>query len=264
VRNPENSDITIYDLERDTPTRLTFDPGADRHPIWTPDGERVVFSSDRDGVLNIYERAADGTGQAQRLTTSDTEQWPQSWSADGQSLVVMDFGAGGAASLQIVSLGAESRTDGLIQTEFDEYYAEVSPDGRWIAYVSNESGQVEVYVRPFPNVDDGRWQISRDGGFSPVWAPTGQELFFRRLNLEMMVVAVETEPTFSHSNPEVMFAAPYRAGLPGRARPFDLSPDGERFLMIKEDAAGDEPAVEPHIVFVENWFEELKARVPVP
>ena len=264
VRNSENSDVSIYDGERGTLTRLTFDPGADGFPIWAPDGARVVFSSDRDGVLNIYERAADGTGRAQRLTTSDTGQWPQSWSADGQSLVVLEVGRG-SLNIQIVSLGAENRTDDLLRTAADEGYAAVSFDGQWMAYVSNESGQFEVYVRPFPNVDDGLWQISRDGGISPVWAPNGQELFFRTLATnEMMVVAVETEPTFSHGTPEALFvASSFRRYGAGRARPFDLSADGERFLMIKEDASGDQTAAEPHIVFVQDWFEELKARVPV-
>ena len=126
----------VYDLQRDTPTLLTFDPGVDSSPIWSPDGQRVVFSSDRDGTPNIYSKAADGTGLAERLTTSDSIQRPQSWSADGQSLVVRNQG-----DIQLVSLGTESRTDGLIETEFVEVYAEVSPDGRWIAYQSNESGQ---------------------------------------------------------------------------------------------------------------------------
>ena len=103
-------------------------------------------------------------------------------------------------------------------------------------------------------------------GISPLWAPGGRELFFRGTpGLDMMVVAVETEPTFNPGNPEVLFTftAQYRVGAPGRARPFDLSPDGERFLMIRENASGDETAAEPHIVFVQNWFEELKRLVPV-
>ena len=264
VRDPDNNDVMVYDLQRDTPTRLTFDPGQDRHPLWSPDGHRVVFGSNRAGTMNIYSRAADGTGPAEQLTTSDSRQWPQSWSADGQSLVIMDI-SGGQTDLNVISLGAESRTEELTQTEFDEVYAEVSPDGRWIAYMSDESGQLEVYVRPFPNVDDGRWQISRDGGISPVWAPSGQELFFRTFpdSSNMMVVAVETEPTFNPGNPEVLFAAPYRAGNFGRNRPWDVARDG-RFLMIKAGAPGQETQIAPHIVVVENWFEELTELVPVP
>ena len=263
VRNPENTDVLVYDLVRDTPTRLTFDPGADGSPIWSPDGRRVLFSSDRDGVPNVFARAPDGTGQAERVTTSDTAQFPQTWSADGQTLVVMDVGASGVSLLR-VSAGADDTPESLIATDFAEVYAEVSPDGRWIAYMSDESGQFEVYVRPFPNVDDGRWQISRDGGLEPVWAPSGRELFFRPPGYrEMMAVTVATEPTFSAGNPEpeTVFATTYRFGLPDRARPWDLADDG-RFLMIKE--AGDQVGNASQIVVVEHWFEELKARVPIP
>ena len=262
VRDPENADVMVYDLQRDTPTRLTFDPGRDRSPLWSPDGRRVLFASGRDGTTNVYAKAADGTGPVERVTTSDTNQWPSSWSADGQTLVVTD-NPGAQWDVHVIALGAENRTEGLmIETEFFEAFPDVSPDGRWIAYASNESGQFEVWVRPFPNVDDGRWQISRDGGISPVWAPSGRELFFRVVaSGDMMVVAVETEPTFSPGNPEVLFAAPYRRSTPTRSRPWDVAQDG-RFLMIKESASGEEIGAGPDIVVVENWFEELTQRVP--
>ena len=172
VRNPEHSDVTVYDLHRDTPTRLTFDPGADRVPIWSQDGQSVLFVSDRDGPIRLDAKAADGTGQDDRVTTSGVPQWPGPWSADGQMMIVTDIGRW---DLQTISLGAEDRADGLIESEFLEFSPDVSPDGRWLAYVSNESGQFEVYVRPFPNVEDGLWQISRDSGASPLWAPTGQD-----------------------------------------------------------------------------------------
>ena len=273
VRDTANSDVMVYDLQRNAPTILTFDPGTDTSPLWSPDGRRVLFSSSRDGNLNIYSKAADGTGPAERLTTSDSIQIPFSWSGDGQSLVIFDFLGDG--NISVVSLGAESRTESLIATEFLETYAEVSPDGRWIAYQSDESGRFEVYVRPFPNVDNGRWQISRDGGVSPVWAPHGDELFFRSrgvFNLggqlegeeHMMAVAVDTEPTFSHGNPEVLFAAPYRRAAPAGTRPWAVAPDG-RFLMLREGAASttDTYEVPAQVVLVQNWTEELKRLVPV-
>ena len=214
VRAPDNTDVMVYDLQRETLTPLTFDPSFDGYPLWSPDGERVLFSSRRaGGVLNIYSKAADGTGSVERVTTSDTNQTPSSWSADGRFLVIADT-SGGQTDLRSVSVSGGNRTDGLVETESFDFLGEVSPDGRWIAYTSNDSGQVEVYVRPFPNVDDGRWQISRGSGYAPVWAPDGQELFFRRFgSYEMMVTTVETQPTFSPGNPEVLFAAPYRVGL---------------------------------------------------
>ena len=258
VRDTANFDVMVYDLERDTPTRLTFDPANDAFPLWSPDGRRVLFSSDRDGVLNIYSKAADGTGPAERLTTSDSLQSATSWSGDGRSLVISE-----TTDISVLSPGTESVTEGLIETEFVETYPEVSPDGRWIAYMSNESGQFEVYVRPFPNVDDGRWQISRDGGVSPVWAPDGQELFFRSPGtgaLDMMVAPVGTEPTFSPGNPEVLFAAPYRGPATNRARPWDVAPDG-RFLMLRERDTSSPDEEPTQVVLVQNWFEELKRLV---
>ena len=265
VRDPENHDVIVYDLERDTPTRLTLDPSSDRYPMWTPDGQRVVFSSDRDGQFNVFSKAADGTGQAERVTTSDNAQAPESFSVDGQTLVLFDV-SGGRFDLHVISLGGETRTEVLIQTEFTEFNSQISPDGRWIAYQSNESGQYEVYVRPFPNVDDSRFRISRDGGHSPVWAPDGQELFFRRDgSLEMMVVDVEAEPTFRAGNPAVLFEAPYlltSAGI-GRTRTWDLANDGQ-FLMVKEIGSSDGTGAGRQITVVLNWFEELTELVPVP
>ena len=230
VVESETSYVMVYDLERDTPTRLTVGSGFNRYPLWSPDGQRVLFTSNRDGRQNIYSKAADGTGQVERLTTSDTFQVPQSWSADGQSLVIMDTVPSGI-DLALVSFGAQPQTEGLIETAVADVYAEVSPDGRWIAYASGE----EVWVQPFPDVEGGRWQISRDGGGSPVWGPAGRELFFRRGDTrDMMVVAVDTEPTFDAGTPEFLFSAPYISGQALRTRPWDVAADG-RFLMVKRE-----------------------------
>ena len=145
----------------------------------------------------------------------------------------------------------------MIEGPFDQYHPSLSPDGRWIAYQSNESGRVEVYARPFPDVASGKWQISSAGGVHPVWARSGRELFYRS-DEEMMAVAIETEPTFSPGNPTVLFEDPY---LRGFRREYDISLDGQRFLMIKEGSSNDAPR-ELHVVL--NWFEELKRLVPAP
>ena len=262
VEDPANRDLVIYDLVRDTPTRLTFDPAIDTFPIWTPDGERIVFRSARDGRPNLFWKAADGTGDVERLTTSENAQSPHSFSPDGQMLV---FGEDRASpDVGILSMDGEHRAEMLLQTEFIESYGEVSPDGRWIAYTSLESGQPEVYVRPFPSVDDGRWQISTAGGGAPMWGPNGDELFYqvRRIPSAMMVVAVATEPTFTQGIPALVFEGPYRTFGENRGRPFDISPDGQRFLMIRYGVLPDEAADQPDIVVVENWLEELKRLVP--
>lgn len=260
-----NADVMIYDLQRDTSTRFTFEPGRDGYPTWSPDGQRVLFSSDRDGPINIYSKSADGTGQAERLTTSEAFEYPLSWAVDSDVLVTGN--QGGAGGFNITVLDAENRTEDLLSTEFAEGVAQVSPDGKWIAYQSNESGVFEVYVRPFPNIDDGKWQISRGTGVEPAWAPNGRELFFRDFgSLAMMVVAVATDPTFSPSNPELLFNAPsYRvAQVTHGVRAWDLSPDGDRFLMIREGDAQSTVASATPIIFVQDWIEELKERLPMP
>jgi serine/threonine-protein kinase len=150
---------------------------------------------------------------------------------------------------------------------YNEVTPAISPNGRWIAYASNESGQYEIYVRPFPNVDDGKWLISTQGGGWPVWAPHGRELYYvRSLNRDqMMAVTVETEPTFAVGNPELLFEAPYYV-ITGK--PYDISPDGKRFLMIKDETQapeGDEVVETPpttKLIVVDNWDEMLKDPPP--
>ncbi|MEE8161935.1 MAG: hypothetical protein V3T61_09890, partial [Acidobacteriota bacterium] len=251
-------DVWIYDLKREIPTRLTFDPAVDHWPIWTPDSQRVVFDSTREGANhNLFWKAADGTGQVERLTTSPVPQGAYSFSPDGTRLVIGQFGE--SWDVHVLSMEGEFTSQPLLQSEFDERRAVISPDGRWIAYDSDESGRYEVYVRPFPNVEEGKWQISRDGGTEAVWAPRGQELFFRN-GRAMMVVGIKTEPTFTAGSPVVLFTGRYRTTVTGVN--YDISPDGQRFLMIK--AAEEEEGQQAQINVVLNWFEELKRLVPTP
>ena len=266
VDDPGNTDLVIYDVARDTPTRFTFDPASDQYPAWTPDGERVVFSSTRDGGVNLYWKAADGTGQVERLTTSTNIQVPVDVSPDGMTLLFVELRGETGADVGAFSLDGDQPVDWLLESDADETYTEISPDGRWVAYVSNESGQNEVYVRPFPNVDDGRWQVSRDFGSALRWGPNSRELFFQRSDgpgtpVALMVAAIDTEPTFAPGIPRPLFEGPYRIGVGARPTPFDVSPDGQRFLMIKDLASREQSTA---IILVENWFEELKRLVPVP
>ncbi len=260
-----NEDILIYDLARDIPTRLTFDAARDSFPVWSPNGERVAFTSYRDGGTNVFWKAADGTGEVERLTTSTggTRPLSSSWSPDGTTLVLAEFHPETQFDIVALSMDDERASEPLLQTEFREVYPEVSSDGRWLAYQSNESGQQEVYVRPFPNVQAGKWLVSQDGGNWPVWAPDSSELFYRRLpDLAMMAASIDTEPTFRPGNPVVLFDAPNLLSA-GGPRGFDIAPDGQRFLMIKVGDATSEDA-RPQINIVENWFQELLERVPVP
>jgi WD40 repeat protein len=259
----ENTDVIVFDVERATPTRLTFEEGRDGHPLWTPDGERIVFSSERDGLLNLYSKSADGTGQVERLASSDVEQIAQSWSADGQSLILQRAAPGTTPDISLFNVGGDGTEEVAVGTPFAEIYADVSPDGRWLAYASNESGGFEVYARPFPNVNDGRWQISRAGGIEPVWGPDSDELFYRN-GTDMMVVEMETEPTLAPGNPRVVFTGSYRPSAVGRGRAWDLSPDGEQFLMIAAAGQATGTTEDLRLILVQDWFEELRERLPLP
>jgi serine/threonine-protein kinase len=270
VRDLSNLDIYIYDLARETPTRFTLDPGVDTDPIWTPDGNRLVWSSGRGGGVNVWWKAADGTGEAEQLTNDVDNQGVSSLSPDGETLVFWQVRPSGA-DVGILSLDDPQSTSWLFENPFRFGHSEISPDGRWIAYTSDEEGQDEVYVRPFPNVEDGRAKVSQDGGFVPRWGPNSDELFFQAYQgadresgtVTMMMAPIETEPRLRAGNPVALFTGPYRAGelVQNVPRPYDVSGDGQRFLIIKETAGADE-AVENDIILVQNFDEELKRLFP--
>ena len=160
-------------------TRLTFDPAPDGSPVWTPDGQRLIFTSERGGPANLYWQAADGTGAAERLVEDQNPLAPYAVSPDGTRLVLgVGRTAVGLTDVGMLSLEGDRRVEPLLQSTFDEGNADISPDGRWIAYDSDETGREEVYVRPFPDVEGGRWQVSTAGGREPIWARSGRELFY--------------------------------------------------------------------------------------
>ena len=164
-------------------------------------------------------------------------------------------------------MDGDGAMENLVATEFNEINAEISPDGRWLIYQSDESGQWEIYVRPFPNVDEGRWQISRGGGREPLWGPDGRELFYRTLRgRQLTAVRIQEGSNFTFGNPEVVFEETSFFGGSGSGRgmgrTYDVSPDGKRFLMIKEGDPADK--TEPtQLILVQNWTDELKRLVPV-
>ena len=257
IQDQEN-DIWVWDVPRVTLTRLTFDPGLDRTPVWTPDGQRIAFSSQQDGPPNLFWQAADGTGSVERLLESTNSQFPTSFSPDGARLVFGDT----PNDIAVLALEDERQMTSLVQTTFSERSGEISPDGRWLAYESNESGQREIYVRPFPDIDTGRWQVSTGGGNHPVWARSGEELFYLAPDVAVMRVAVEGAATFRAGTPTRLFQGPYLGPGAGRGfRTYDVSPDGQRFLMIKEGTP-EESGAPPSLILVQNWTEELKRLVP--
>ena len=227
-----------------------------------------MFESHQAGQGNLFAKAADGTGEDERLTESPTHQSPLSMAPNGEWIVFQDglFGFG-PGNLALLPSNGEGSWEPLIESGFDERNGEISPDGRWLAYQSNASGQDEIYVQPFPNVDEGRWPISTGGGTQPRWARDGRELFYLAPGGELMAVPVQTEPTFAPGNGEVVFEGPYlEVGIEtgSSVRTYDISPDGQRFLMIKQDAQAEDGSPPAEITVVLNWHQELLERVPIP
>ena len=256
IQDPTNTDIWIYELGRGSSMRLTFAPERDSWPLWTPDGRHIVFASG----LDLVRKASDGTGDVETLATGlPLAPRPFAWSGDGMSLVYDQNDAAGDTFL--LSLGNDGQAEALIASEFRNHRPAVSRDGRWIAYESNESGQTEIYVRPFPDVGSGRWQVSTEGDDSPVWSPDGGELFYNSASA-LMRAAIDTRTSFSAGNPEVLFEGAYVFGTGPAGRAFDMFPDGQRFLMVKE--SDETSGIAAVIILVQNWHQELLERVPVP
>jgi serine/threonine-protein kinase len=253
-------DIWIHDLARGTTTRLTFDAALDVEPLWTPDGERVVFASLRSGNYDLYSRRADGTGPEERLTTGSQHEFAGSWGNGGRDLVFLEcVSSQGSCDVSVLSMTEERQVKVLLQTEFNEGSVTLSPDGRWLAYDSDESGPREIIVRPFPNVEGGRWQVSAGGGMEPMWGPKGDELFYRNAT-SLMVVPVETgaSPTFGKAATLFNLGRYFTGGV---GRHYDIAPRGDRFIVTAPIA--QQGGTAGQIVVVQNWLEELKRLVPV-
>jgi serine/threonine-protein kinase len=234
-----------------------------------------VYSEAREGGTNLFWQRADGTSPPERLTTSPGNQIPTSISPDGK--LVIFHGGGLAAAAQLVGSGnrlmslqldGKSQPQPLLKTAFNERNGDISPNGHWLVYDSDQSGRNEVYVRPFPDVTAGLVQVSSGGGERPMWARDGRELFYLDTNGVLTSVAVQTNPAFSAGRAKQVLETKYFAGgmnanISGRA--YDVSADGQRFIMIKEIASPPQPATPPvNLVVVLNLQEELNARLASP
>jgi len=250
-----NVDIYIRERARNARSRLTFDPARDLAPVWTPDSKRIVFASARDGAQNLYWQAADGTGTAERLTTSENDQYSYAVTPDGQTALYIEQGGATNYDIYAVSLTGDRAPRPLLVTPFDERRPSVSPDGNWMVYQSNESGSFELFVRPYPNVDGGRWQVSAGGGSSPIWSPAGGEIFYRQ-GTTIQRVPVTTTPVVSVGTPSPIATA----SLPvdGAGMTYAIDETGKAFLVVRP-AGGAGGPVEFRLVL--NWFEDIKARV---
>jgi Tol biopolymer transport system component len=246
----------LYDLSRETLTRFSIEGSVNQAPVWTPDGKRIALDSNKVGPLNIYWGLADGSSELERLTSSEYVPAPMSWSPDGQLLAFVEFNPTTQHDIWVLRMG-DRKAQPFLRTRFDETEPRFSPDGRWLAYISDESGRYEIYVQPYPG-PGGKWQISKEGGTQPVWNRNGRELFYRSGD-KMMAVNVATQLGFSAGTPRMLCEGVYDSEL-GPITDYDVSPDGQRFLMVKP--AERELAGPTQINVVLNWFEELKRRVP--
>jgi len=259
-----NQDIHIWDIDHENMMRLTFGEGVDDAPLWTLDGKRIVFHCEQE-EFGICWKATDGTGEVELLfKLSGTPLIPWSWSKDGNTLALMNLTGGTQADISILSMEGDRSHELLLQGDYPEGHPRISPDGRYIAYMSAESGEVGIYVRPFPDVNTGMWQVSTTPGQSPLWSPDGRELFYLSGDT-IMAVPVNTESTFSYEKARVLFQGNFVTGWT-EDPPFDIHPDGKRFIMMTSVLTeGDEFTTETprKIIVALNWFEELKERVPV-
>jgi Tol biopolymer transport system component len=252
----QDNQMRLYDLSRETLTRFTFEGTTNLYPAWSPDGKRIAFQSNKEGPLNVFLQLSDGTGGLERLTTSDDVQFPNSWSPDGQLLAFTDVSPTTGYDIWILSI-KDRKAQPFLRTPFSENAPRFSPDGRWIAYVSDESGRLEIYVQPYPG-PGGKWQISTEGGNEPVWNPNGRELFYRVAD-KMMGVDIATQPSFAAGKPHILFERPYATAAQSVPN-YDVSPDGQRFLMLKLNEAQEAAPTQINVVL--NWFEESKQKVP--
>lgn len=251
-----NGDIWIIDLERNVTTRFTLDAADNRAPVWSRDGSRIAFESNRNGRGNLFTKPASGASEPETLFQSVEEKTPNSWSRDGQSLLFTSIGAKTGADVWTLFPNGERHARPFIQTEFMEGQAMISPDGRWVAYSSGEGGPglIQICVRPFPE-GDRKWVVSDGIGVEARWRGDSRELYYRTSDQRFMAVEVNASATFEPGRPRVLFRAPVvGAGAINRNPAWTVTPDGKRFLAAITRAS----SLADTITVVLNWQSGLK------
>jgi serine/threonine-protein kinase len=268
INDGKRADIWVYEWERDTLTRLTFAGESNTYPVWTPDAQRVVYSSqEKGGALNLWWIRADGAGDAQRLTESKSPQYARSWRFDGKVLAFRQLNPDTGNDVMILPIEGNEKSGWkpgepkpFVNSAFSELEPAFSPDGRWLAYQSNESGSYEVYVRPFPG-PGGKWQVSTSGGLFSKWSPNGKELFYRTVDSKIMVVTYTASgDSFRADKPQLWSPGQFTDRGLG-IYTFDLHPDGKRFAVLKTPGA-EQTAEVNKVSFIFNFFDELRRKFP--
>ncbi|HLJ45115.1 MAG TPA: protein kinase [Bryobacteraceae bacterium] len=241
-------DIWLHDISRGTESRFTFDPSNDMFPVWSPDGSHILFSSTRSGKYGLYQKSAAGTGAEELLYETTGVTLPTDW-ARGPFIVFFNTGSKTLDDLWVLPLSGDRKVFPFLKTEFSEAQGKLSPDGRWLAYQSNESGSYRIYVQTFPG-KEGKWQVSADVGTRPVWRRDGKELFYVAGDGKMMALDVRSNDKFEHGIPKALF----EARIPPTGL-FDVTSDGKRFLMLN---GTEQEGSAPMAVVVVNWLADTK------
>ena len=250
-------DLWLVEMARGVTSRFTFDPGNDIYPVWSPDGSRIVFGSDREGgVYHLYQKRADGVGIEEPFVKSNQNMLPHSWSPDGRFLAYRTP-VNGRSQIGILPLVGEQTLRWFDAVAVHSVHGQVSPDGRWLAYNTDESGRFEVYVQSFPAPGGGKWQISKDGGWFPRWRRDGRELFYYANDERLMAVPIRSATKLDVGAAVPLFEARLLNGptnAAGSRHQYDVAPDGQRFLLNVplEDADASS------ITVVLNWTAGLK------
>ena len=254
-----NPDVWVHEVERALKRRLTFDPAQDNRPQWSPSGEEITFQSHRQGNQDIFSRPADGTGEPVLLAGTDLPERPYDWSSDGKYLLYTVADSESGLDLWYLKRkedGSGFEPVAFLQTPFNESAPNISPDGRFVAYCSNESGQLEVQVQPFPE-GRGKWQVSTNSGCQPRWSKDGKELFYVEGGM-LIAVTVRTTPSFSPGSVTPLFKDPGLGTTNPNVIQYDVSADGQRFVLVGEVETEEDKALSIHVV--QNWFAEFRDR----
>ena len=257
------TDVWTYDAARRTRNRLTTNAAQNRSPLWTPDGQRIIFTSNRAGYPELFWRSADGSGDDERLFARSREfldVLASSWSPEGKQLLFSEVSSNGRNAISRMAIAQRSEGEVLLQNESRLSFPALSPDGQWIAYMSEASDRAEIYVERYPQLGH-RQRISTDGGTRPLWSHDGRELFFLSLDgRHLLAVPMRSSATtLDAGRPQVLFEAGLSIGGVG-AWPYDVARDGRFFIL--RDTQTESSGTPSNIAVVLNWFEDLKRRVP--
>ena len=265
MTSAQSEDIWVKDLDRDTPSRLSFFAGLNRWPTWSPDGNSIVFQSTNTTAPGLYWIRSDGSGEPLRLSDGKLNESPYSFSPDGKHLAFTRTGNGGSSDIFIAPIEGDSshprlgRPELFLGTPFSELYPAFSPDGRWLAYESNETGTPEVHVRSFPG-PGGRWQVSTGGGLLPLWSREGRELLFQTFDRRVMAMGYTVEGDSFMLGKSRVWSEIHLQNLNNAASNYDVAPNGKLAVMLASGATTEKPPT--HLSVLLNFSDELRRRAP--